>query len=426
MKTAYNTRFQLTPMPPTNRWRKIYKGKTYYVGIGHCSGKSDREGYAIALGEWKTLKSKLDSTPTDAETTRYEAIQDSRKKWGELMAEVPPAILDTIKASAEMDRQIVAKVEGRKSAKNTIGKAIADFVALKMSRHVLGDLSAMRVQSISQHLRHFEKFAGGDTLITAITEVMVENYFNHLGEDVKTGNFGKTTAHDRWACFKEWVKSVYQGHKIEALPRNLNSCDLSIKKTTQEVSTFTDDDVKTLLNTTHEKFRLYVLLMLNCGMYSGDIAELKPCEVNWVEGIITRKRSKEKNQTNAPIVSYKLWDTTFALLKKYGKQEGDRVLYGRIGNPLVVRTFKASGKLKMNDSVYTTYVRLFPDKSRKPLKALRKTGASTLVKHKQYKWYVEYYLGHCPSTIGQKSYYTPDDAEFYEALKWLGQQFGIT
>jgi integrase len=421
MKNTYNTRFRLTPMPPTHRWRKIYKGKTYYVGIGHCSGKNDRVGYAVALGEWKDLKAKIDNSPTDAETTRYEAIQDGRKKWGELMAEVPTAILEGIKSSHANDVRIVEKVEGRKNGKGTIGQAVADFVALKMSRHVLGDLSAMRVQTIGQHLRHFEKFAGVDTPITAITEDMVVGYRQAIVGDIQAGTYGKVTAHDRWSCFKEWVRNLYQ----IPTPRNLNSRDLSIRKPTQKVCPFTDDDVKTLLNITHDRFRLWVLLMLNCGMYSGDIAELKPCEVNWVEGIISRKRSKEKNQENAPIVSYKLWDTTFALLKKYGKQEGDRVFGNRYGSPLVERIFKASGKIKMQDSIYDIYRRLFPDKSRKPLKALRKTGASTLATHPQYKWYADYYLGHSPKGMAEKHYIRPDDAEFFEALKWLGQKFGI-
>ena len=36
-----------------------------------------------------------------------------------------------------------------RTARETIGQAIADFVALKMSRHVLGDLSAVRIQTKS-------------------------------------------------------------------------------------------------------------------------------------------------------------------------------------------------------------------------------------------------------------------------------------
>ncbi len=320
-----------------------------------------------------------------------------------LMAELPPAILETIRKSHADDVRIVEKVEGRKNGKGTIGKSIADFIALKMSRHVLGDLSAMRVQTIGQHLRHFEKWAGKDTPITAIDEDMVVGYRQCLITEIQSGAYGKTTAHDRWNMFKEFVKNLYQ----VPLPRNLNSRDLSITKPTQKVSPFTDEEIKTLLATKHEKCKLWVLLMLNCGMYSGDIAELKPVEVNWVEGTISRKRSKEKNQPNAPIVSYKLWDTTFTLLKKFGKQEGDRVFINRYGSPLVERVFMASGKIKMQDSIYDIYRRLFPDKSRKPLKALRKTGASTLATHPQYKWYARLLSWTFAKGYGGETLYSP-------------------
>ena len=47
----YNNRFKLTPMPASNRWRNIHRGKVYYVGRGHCANKADREGYQIALAE---------------------------------------------------------------------------------------------------------------------------------------------------------------------------------------------------------------------------------------------------------------------------------------------------------------------------------------------------------------------------------------
>ena len=81
MPATYNTRFKLTPMPATNRWRKIYRGKTHYIGIGHCSNKSDRDGYTIALAEWKALKSKLDYAPTEEEQTRYDQIQANKESW---------------------------------------------------------------------------------------------------------------------------------------------------------------------------------------------------------------------------------------------------------------------------------------------------------------------------------------------------------
>ena len=67
-----------------------------------------------------------------------------------------------------------------------------------------------------------------------------------------------------------------------------------------------------------DKTKLYLLLMLNCGMYQNDIAELLDEEVNWKNGTITRARSKTRDR-NGPVVTYKLWPETFALLKKHNR-----------------------------------------------------------------------------------------------------------
>lgn len=65
-----------------------------------------------------------------------------------------------------------------------------------------------------------------------------------------------------------------------------------------------------------ERMQLYLLLMLNCGMYQNDIAELRSDEVHWKAGTLTRARSKTRER-GGPVVTYKLWPETFALLKKH-------------------------------------------------------------------------------------------------------------
>ena len=54
--------------------------------------------------------------------------------------------------------------------------------------------------------------------------------------------------------------------------------------------------------------------MLNCGMYQNDIAELRNEEVNWTRRHDHRRRSKTRER-NGPVVTYKLWPETFALLR---------------------------------------------------------------------------------------------------------------
>ena len=188
--TKYNGRFKLTPMPSSNRWRKIYKGKMHYLGIGHCSSKNDREGYRVALAEWNTLKQTLDDTPTPDELAIYEAWRKpDRVTWDEMvdLAGLDTKDLKSLQQHADSVQRVIEKVEGKKpQKKDTIGSMIDEFVAHKMSRHQIGELSAIRVMTVQQHLRTVEEALGRDTPIESIDEETVKRYWSALCKGSRT------------------------------------------------------------------------------------------------------------------------------------------------------------------------------------------------------------------------------------------------
>ncbi|HEY3788458.1 MAG TPA: hypothetical protein VGL71_06365, partial [Urbifossiella sp.] len=113
-----------------------------------------------------------------------------------------------------------------------------------------------------------------------------------------------------------------------------------------------------------DKTKLYLLLMLNCGMYQNDVAELAASEVDWKTGTITRKRSKTRDRKDAPTVCYKLWPETLRLLKAYradtavSTHQGEtRVLLTADGKPLVFAGVK-NGKFTGYDAIQSAYHRL--------------------------------------------------------------------
>ncbi|WP_165252161.1 hypothetical protein [Paludisphaera soli] len=53
------------------------------------------------------------------------------------------------------------------------------------------------------------------------------------------------------------------------------------------------------------------------------------------------------------------------------------------------------------------------------MKHLRKTSASMLGAHPQYKFYTTHFLADSPRGMPLKHYVIPDDVEFFEALAWL-------
>ena len=291
----YNSRFKLTPMPETNRWRKIYRGQTYYVGVGHCSSKTDRQGYAVAIDEWRKLKDKLDA-PTSDELKIAQFVQDLKDDPAVEVVTPGEPIIKRRRVILDENMAIVYQRVGKRRKIGTIGFHTDAFLKIKKSRYTLGDLSGVRVENIAQHLRHIESVLGADLPVSNLNEESVIQYRAALVDEISKGNIGKTTAATRMSLFREWVKSIYA---IEQ-PRNLYSRDLAIRKPVKAVVCFSVQEVKDVLSQVPEKFRLYVLLMLNCGMYQGDISDLKPSEVDWENGTITRKRSKTSNDSDAP------------------------------------------------------------------------------------------------------------------------------
>ena len=119
------------------------------------------------------------------------------------------------------------------------------------------------------------------------------------------GNNGRGL-HDQCEEFHRWL---WRQKAIPTLPRTLDrKCrDLCISKLVASIVVFTKEEVTSLLADASDRTKLYILLMLNCGMTQKDIADLQVSEVDWREGRIIRKRSKTGDRENVPTVNYKLW-----------------------------------------------------------------------------------------------------------------------
>lgn len=168
----YNSRFKLTPMPATNRWRKIYRGQIHYVGIGHCSNKTDREGYAIAIEEWRKLKAKLDA-PTPDELKIAKAVQDLKDNPAVEVLTPGEPIINRVRVMLDENLVKVCQRVGKRRKVGTIGFHTDAFLKMKKSRYTLGDLSGVRVENIAQHLRHIEAVLGADSSVSDLNEERV-------------------------------------------------------------------------------------------------------------------------------------------------------------------------------------------------------------------------------------------------------------
>jgi integrase len=301
----------------------------------------------------------------------------------------------------------------------TVAQCANDFLAAKKAE-IGVEISEGRWSNLARGVEHFCKTFGPQP-INRVTGDTLAAYRTELMGWVGSGKIGHAYAKDYICNAKQFVRWCCETERLEKVPRNLDSRTLSITIPPKEVETFTPDEIKSLLARTTKRVRLYTLLALNCGMTQQDVSDLAHREIDWTTGMITRKRSKTVKIKNCPVVTYKLWDTTLALLRELATTKGDRVLTNREGQELV-RTEMRGGKYTATDCIKRSWELL---KAPKSFKYLRKTSATLLASHKDFNSVAGLFLGHSATTIQEKHYTKPAQEILADGLAWLATQYGV-
>jgi integrase len=314
------------------------------------------------------------------------------------------------------------KWQGVDNHASTIAGNLDTFLEAKRQKALAGQYSPASYSILKARLDYFRRFAGALS-VEVFGGKQLEAFTGQLHKLIAEGTISTEYAKGILVSAKSFVRWLWESEVVEHLPRNIAA--LRIKSEVKPIETFAPAEVNTLLTNAVERTRLYLLLMLNTGSLQQDISDLKPSEVNWKEGRITRKRSKTKGEANVPIVEYLLWPDTFALLKKYRSTDPNRVLVNANGSPLRQRGFRADGSNHNLNNITSAYQRVCRKLGipAKPLKLLRKTGASMLETQPEFGRYAQFYLGHSPRSVADRHYVQPSKEQFDRALTWLGQQF---
>ena len=311
----------------------------------------------------------------------------------------------------------------------TLKSFITQFIKDKMESVLAGELSAARVHALQLHLGQFADWLGHTTPVVEISGQTLSDFRLALLKKLRTSEWSRTTASDYLATAKSFVRWLWQIEAITTLPRIMDgkSTALIISKSHAEIVVFSKDEISTLLKKASVRTRLYILLMLNCGMTQKDVSDLQHPEVDWATGRITRKRSKTRQHENVPFVSYTLWGETFRLLKQERSQDGaGNVLLNENGGPIWWDEVTENGKYRKNDNVKSAFNRLRRKTSiNKPLKSLKKTSATLIRGNPQYASLESLFLGHSGKTIAHRHYAQPPQDLLDQAIAWLGTEFGI-
>lgn len=434
------------------RWQKKYGGKTYYFP---CEAElTKEESYAAALEWWKQKRAEIDSAEnaTSDEDARQRHVDRLEYLVGELINATPGA------EAAEKAREafhLYMRYGNHSSITNDWH--ITEFVGPHLTSHLLAESLAtqekelpilvdsfLRSKSSLQsstrsklrtNLDRFLNWLGPDKLASAITSASLQEYKQFLESLIADNKLGSLTARDALVNLKSFVTWCHEIEAIDTLPRIMKPRKLTIATATKEVQPMPVNEVKTMLIHATERTRLFILLMINCGMYPSDIGQLTQEQVDWTDGIISRKRTKTHSHANVPIVRYKLWTETFDLLKLYRSKDIRFALLNKKSKPLWSRTGN-----DRNDDIGQAYDRFRKSLAKakdgtqpilghpKPLSTLRKTSASLLF-NSEYSQYTEYFLGHSAAkhigAVANKHYIRVFDKGFFAALSWLGKQYEI-
>lgn len=340
---------------------------------------------------------------------------------------------DIFISSKESKREIwydrlKVQAETPEEPENTVQAHLDAYLNQEQLRVDAGRLSASRFTSKRNHLLRFRDWIGSRTPITSIDGRRIQDFHQHLLTQIAENSLAQDTAHDRLVDTKSFVRWLWQMDFLESLPRNLErgSNALVIGKKVSAPDAFSIREIKSFLKEATGRPRLYILLMLNCGMYQTDISNIRHDEVNWRTGTITRKRSKTKKHASVPVVCYKLWKETLQLLREYREKKGELVLLNTDGSPLVVRGIKPNGDPTTNDAI-TNSLKPVREKIKihKPAKLFRKTSASLIKSNSEFRGLEDLFLGLSPNSISDRHYAKVPTELLAEATAWLAKQYGV-
>jgi integrase len=331
---------------------------------------------------------------------------------------LPPARVQQVQDSAAGFRG-----EATAPAERTIAANCERWVALQQAKVAGGKLAPDRADGLRIYLTHFHNFLGGSAAVDGVDAQKVEAFYRWCMAKVqerqkdKDGKAGWSAIYAKkvFDTARVFVRYLWESSLIE-LPRNINSREFGFRVGAKTIETWTAKEFQDALAAATGQLRLHLLLMANCGFTQEDISDLLDSEVDWTAGRIIRKRSKTREHKNVPTVNYRLWPSTFALLKEYRSGQ-ERALLTESG-----KTWKRKelidGKLVKSDNIASCYVWLKKKLKgfKKPLKWLRRMGATMLDSRSEYSRFSEMFLGHSPRGIKDRYYSAPDQASFDEAI----------
>jgi hypothetical protein len=296
-------------------------------------------------------------------------------------------------------------------ADRTIGHWVAKFLEMRETEVKSGDISISNYDSIRLCLDAFQTWCDPALPIDKLDADRWIAWYMSLQESTLSISYKRK----RLIFARQFIGWLVEQGLIPGF-LSLHSKRYKFGGSDHEVAPLSVEEVRAVVDKTSGILRLFVLLMLNCGLTQKDISDLRPAE--YAGGRITRRRSKTSRR-NGRVVSWPLWAPTRALLDEYGQPGGSHLLVTTTGK-LWVRDELVNGKRRKSDSIQSIARRAGIGI---PLRRLRQTSGDR-IRMRYGKHVADHFLAHGQNVVDQ-SYFSRQQAELDEAVAWLGSEFGL-
>lgn len=341
----------------------------------------------------------------------------------------------------ERIRQLGALASHERKLPQTVEHQVRRFLDFKEMQVRGGVLKARTWGTLAERLPIFVDWIKPGTHVATINGTTITEFYKWLLQQ----SWGQQRRKGIFATARQWIRWAWRQDDVELenLPKNIDSREFvflthidgtGVAKKSRTELLWTPDEFHRTLALVPDDFKLYLLLMLNCGFTNIDVGTLLKSEVRLDEGRIVRQRTKTRRHEHPPVVNYKLWPKTARLFRSQLSDHPELALTNRAGAPLCVSKLVVKNGITREtvfSSLLRRYMNMKEAKSEMPnkqMKYLRKTGSSKLRSDRRFLSLDSLYLGHSWVTIADKHYNTFDGQPYEpldDAIEWLGKEFRI-
>lgn len=409
---------------PAFRWTRMVKGVRWRLLCRHQKpgeAKDNTGWLGLSESDWTEARSQAAANAWwDQQAKPKVLFPEGQAKFvddiNKLNQTLDKAGIENTADNKQFIRQIFDNIDKVQNVTQK-GKKVKDWADAYLVGKLADKKSPGRYDNLKRSIRKFVESVGADSPVTAIDWQAWDN----LSNKIRAGDLSDSYKRDIISDCRNFVRWL---ERREIIPEVKNIAETKIKVRSKKIKHFTKDELQLLLKQSKSMLNCFLLFFANCGFRQIDVATLTHSMI--ANGYVTRKRAKTED-TDAPIVSWKLWPETIKAINKFktDSKDPDALLFTRDnGLPWVIEELNEKDN-RSRDDVFRRDLWLpfnAKHKSRLPTDLMRGSCANLMKTDSDRTNQISVqtkYLGLSPSGIALKHYIDPPQEDLDAAVMRL-------